>query len=558
MTKRAGKPHPQLDESHLLVLGYQGTLRPRDQPCQAVPGQQLSQHPPPALEEFLAPWIMQAVSDLARRTAPSLLAFQGQPIPLEGMLLILKDRLLGLLIQAFDQQNSQQSTNFRIDHLPVLSHLLNRTAAEWASATAVFLKRFSDDHQNLAKAHGLDRLPAVQSVSGCGSDVHAGGHVALRVTFASAGLTLYYKPRAVTGEWLWHGLLQRIARHEPELSLPVARVHAFQGRLHYGWMDSLVTGEQTVPGSQLHQQHAATVAEADYWHRAGAILCLAQHVCLTDLHLANILATPSGPAVLDAECLATPACAPTQPHPARGQTSLFSEEIDAIQATGLIPVESVPGQPNISGLFGREGPVEGIQLPQWTVSDQRLYRLQPCSASLANHHAAPYATSPAAVLPKLLAGYRHAAEVLLSARGDLLRTDSRWRYILEQTHATRIVLRDTLTYACWISRSLQPAYLRSHDTRHAVVRATIIAASGQPLPGARLRVETRAVRETQVPRLVLSPQSRTLASSAGRPIVHGFAIQTGAQAVQQQLERLSRNHIEDVLVPALLAACLPS
>lgn len=560
MTKRPGKVVRELYSSDLLVLGYAGTLRPR-QPLPLTSHMLMSpaaepfrSNPPSPLEEIAAPWIDEAASQLACRTPPALLVFRGEPIPLAGLLLILRDRIFALLTQAFHQLDSEGPESVCYNKLPALLHLLRSTVAEWTAASIVFLERFSRDCTSLAVAHGLDALPPIQAVSGCNSDVHAGGHSVLHVSFVG-GATLYYKPRAMTGEWLWHELLQTIAQHDPDLRLPSARVLTRNDCCNYGWSDPLALEAHSVWASPMQRQPTAG-AGADYWHRAGALLCLAQHTRLTDLHLANLLATPWGPAVVDAECLATPHVPGPPPDSGNGVRNLFNDALDSIYATGLISKGNAAGRPNVSGLFGHPGPVEGVRLPQWTLSPDGHYRLAPCAAELVDHGNAPGRTSAAGVLPQLAAGYRHAAEVLLSARKKLLGGGSRWRFVLEERHAPRVVVRDTLAYAQWISRSLAPGYLRSSRMRQYAIRLTVHSASEGRYSSALLRAEANALSRVHVPRFIVAPGSRALASSSGRAIEHGFTLRTASQGVLSELERLTRNHLDGVLLPALLTACL--
>ena len=270
-------------------MGYQGTLRPVQ-----------SQNLPPAIEMLLEPWLAQASSRLNQCIPAALRVFQGEPVALDSLLPLLKDRLIGILIQAVGvrgirpgEPSAEESTR----EFPLLSALVRSAISEWVAAIGTFLQRLHRDQSRLAMVLQLGELPPIESISGTASDMHPGGHSVLRVCFRGGGC-LYYKPRPLTGEWLWHELLGAIAVIDPQLQLPAARVLAGDANSSYGWAASVNPDE-----SFLDTNAAAAM---DYWHAAGAMLCLAQFVRLTDLHLGNIIATPSGPAVTDAECLATP------------------------------------------------------------------------------------------------------------------------------------------------------------------------------------------------------------------------------------------------------------
>ena len=292
----------------------------------------------------------------------------------------------------------------------------------------------------------------------------------------------------------------------------------------------------------------------DYWHAAGAMLCLAQFVRLTDLHLGNIIATPSGPAVTDAECLATPILHPPLAEMSSPAQTPVSQTLDAILNTGLLPRKHDADLPDVSGLFGHAAPVSGIRLPAWSLSSDGSYRLTSVGAELVDHGNAPTQTTPIAVLPQMLDGYRHAAELLIRARKTLLAPGSQWRAVLEKHHAPRIVLRDTLAYGCLLSQSLEPQNLRSFYRRRNSILAELQSGAGGTLRPAVVRAELSAILQLHVPCFTILPGSRTLATGSGRALARRYTASTAAQSVFESIETLSPESIDNVHIPALLAA----
>jgi lantibiotic modifying enzyme len=301
---------------------------------------------------------------------------------------------------------------------------------------------------------------------------------------------------------------------------------------------------------------AASAVTVDYWHAAGAMLCLAQHVRLTDLHLANIVATARGPAITDAECFATPKLHCSQGEKSSPREEAFSDAMQAILGTGLLRRNQGSDLPDVSGFFGHAAPVPGIRLPAWTRSAEGRYQLTTVAAELADHPNTSVQTSPIAVLPQMLSGYRHAAELLIRARKTLLAPGSPWRAILEKVHAPRIVVRDTLTYGWLLSRSLEPECLRSFYRRRNIILAELQPRSGQDLPAAVLRAELNAILQLHIPRLTVLPGSRTLATGSRRAIARRFSASIPAQSVLKSIETLTPESIESLHIPALLSAVL--
>jgi lantibiotic modifying enzyme len=154
-----------------------------------------------------------------------------------------------------------------------------------------------------------------------------------------------------------------------------------------------------------------------------------------------------------------------------------------------------------------------------------------------------------------MSGYRHAAEVLMSARKALTGPTATWRLVLERAHAPRIVVRETLSYGLVLSRSVMPQHLGSSGRRRKVVSSALELKPAE-LTRALLRAERRALLQGHVPRFILPPGSRALASDSGRPLVHRFAARAAAESVIESLETLSSSRLERVLAPALLASIL--
>lgn len=551
--------------ARMLVVGYRGTLRAASTtvlrlPRSANDDEVFIDDQPPIVGTILEPWLAKALDQLTERSAPNLLLFRGATVPLESLLLLLKERLIDVLTQAVGDasiapgaHSSHWSASDILLKCPLLAPLLRSVVAEWVSATITFLRRLHQDQHWIAADLGLAGLPSIEAVSGTTSDAHPGGHFVLRICFVG-GCCLYYKPRSVTGEWLWHGLLDAVARIDPELRLPASRVLGDGSRLDYGWTSSVFAEVEALAGNCDEKANSDSASTPDYWHAAGAMLCLAQRARLTDLHLGNIVATPRGPAVTDAECFATPDIHLLRNDKVSPKHAAISDAVGSLLSTGLLPLRPAIGYPDVSGLFGHTAPVSGVMLPKWVVSRDGRYCLTAVEAELVAHPNLLAQTSAIAALPQILSGYRHAADLLLRARATLIGSGTRWLAVLEKVHAPRFVVRDTLTYGMLLSQSLEPQYLRSRHRRQCAILSGLDACSVVRQPWSLVRSEARDLLEMHIPRLVVLPGTRTLAASSGRRIARRFTACTPAQAVIRQIEGLSHESIENVQVPALMSA----
>lgn len=513
----------------LLVLGYQGTLEP-DLAAGTEPFVQIRELP-------FESWVAAAVRDLQRRPLAGPCACEGKCFAPGTLVDSLRDRLTGILTQIL-ALNPDATEETRTNQFPALPALLQTAAAEWVNAIAVFHERFHRDASRLAAWLGLAKLPELASLSAATSDAHSGGHGVLQLTFRD-GRCLYYKPRPVTGEWLWDGLVRSVNAHSSLQLTSAAALPGSNGR--YGWVVSLP------PREELH------ASESDaWWHAAGATLCLAAHVRMADLHLANILATRNGPAPVDAESLGTPPSTATT----RTQREPITAILDNLLDTGLLPVPDPGGLPDVSGLFGKSAVVPQLQVPRWSAAPGGERRLQFVPAVLLDHGNAPSIVSPLQVLPHLVSGYREAADALMRCRESLLAPQSPWRSALECLHAPRIILRDTLSYGLLLSQSLAPEHLQSAQRRRIAVRNALRLGSGPEIPDAVLRTELRDLLHLHIPRFTALPGSRTLASHAGGPLAQRFLSCSPAEAVLAGMQQLSVQSLREFHIPVLQLALL--
>ena len=542
-----------------MLIGTRGTLEPDPayERTLLMAGERWSGVRLPSLmEQAIEPWMAKASRELAARVMPAQLLMGGEPVPLAGLCRYLKERLADLLTFAVaecleDRAGDSLELPEFYRMFPALAPLVSGAVAGWVAATALFLARLHAESGLLARAFGVCALPALESISAAAADVHPGAGVVLRLGFRG-GACLYYKPRPVSGDWLWRGLLSAIAEIEPALKLPAPRIDSGDERLSYGWAESVIESEAWPVRDESAFGADAGLSACAFWRSAGALLCVAQHMGMTDLHLGNLLATQCGPAVLDAECFATPQTGMVSRESDRGFASGFGSALDSLHATGLLPCSSPLATIDTSGLFGRGGVAVPVAVPCWAVARDEHFRLVTAPAVLAEHGNAPAASSRLATIAPVCEGYRHAAEVLPRVWEQMMESRSRWRWVLETVHAPRVLLRDTLEYGLLLSRSLSGDRLRSEKVREQSIEAALCATGGR-YSNAVVRAEAGALMAGCVPRLQILPGSCTLADSTDGALAFNFAEKTPAQAVLGAMEALTPDRLEHELLPALLA-----
>ena len=525
----------------LLVLGYQGTLIANpDRPAAASAGTYAAAR---ISESWFESWLERALWELNLQIPAAQRNGHGEDVDHGPLLDALRERLRGMITQIVLASPNMSEQQIACE-FPLLAALLKAALAEWVNAIAVFHHRFHRDASRLAAWLGCRKLPGIESLTAAGSDLHEGAHQAIGILFRDQQC-IYYKPRSVTGEWLWNRLVGEVNAHSSLRLASAAVLDGANGR--YGWVASLL------PHGQLYDWDKNSAQAGEYWQAAGATLCLAEHVRMTDLHMANVMATRFGPALFDAESLGSPRAASGAPRQQPAEIPSATAIHDLLD-TGLLPNGSEPGLPDTSGLFGQAAAAPQIMIPCWSAGPDGTCRVELAPAALADHGNAPLHASPLEVLPLLVSGYREATAALMRCRDSLLSPQSAWRFTLEHRHAPRIVLRDTLVYGLLASASLRPELLHSAEHRRTAVQRALRSLDQHALPKAIVRTEVRTLLHLQVPRFLALPGSRTLAGSSGRALAPGFFSCPPAESVLRKIVALTPNQLSELHLPHLLMA----
>ncbi len=299
---------------------------------------------------------------------------------------------------------------------------------DWRSGVRVFARRLRADIGELGA--WMRVTTEIQELRVAGSDVHGPNGVAVEVRFAG-GRAVFYKPRAVTGERLWAELQECL--RDVDASAAVQAAAALERRDEagdYGWMEGLEQCGGSGPGD---------------WVRAGALACSAMLAGMSDLHMANVVATRQGPAVVDAECMG-------------GCLSVEKDVMREVMGTGLLPAGELP---DVSGLFGGGAEGTGVRVPRWT-EDGGVELVG--ARLLEQRNRMTRAEAPLLCLPGMVEGFGRAAEAIAEIRGGLL-AGGGWVERVEREHAPRVVWRSTLEYGLAMSRGLRVEAMGSEATR---------------------------------------------------------------------------------------------
>ena len=195
------------------------------------------------------------------------------------------------MIAAFTDQLLRAGIREFLSTYPALARQWAVLCETWVESTRQLMERLSDDRERISSALGADRLGAVVRVRAGLSDRHGGGRRVVGLEFES-GVRVVYKPRNVGMDVAFAELCRWLRQEGLEVAPRAMDVVPRDG---YGWT------------TFIEQEDLVTEAEARaYFRHAGSLMCIAHLLNGRDLHMENIIATSSGPVLIDAEMLFQP------------------------------------------------------------------------------------------------------------------------------------------------------------------------------------------------------------------------------------------------------------
>ena len=387
---------------------------------------------------------------------------------------------------------------------PVLARIASSLARDWAAAAAELAGRLTADRAALAAEFGASG--PVTAVAAGLSDRHHGGRRVVILTFES-GPRVVYKPRHVGLEAEWNGFLDWLRGAGAQDPPPALR---FVVRDGYGW------AEFAEPAALASEE----TTEA-YFRAAGGLLAVAWLLGARDAHMDNVVATPRGPVVVDAEAVLQPERRPGAR--GRGAFDAANARLDSsVLATGLLTLEQADAEGrrrDVSGLNG-EGR-DGVNLPE--LGGRRLRAED----------------RP----PAVLKGFLAMARFLQSRRAELEAGEGPLSGF--GRHRVRVVFSPSETYARLLDAASAPPCLRDDRVRRARLDALgplSVARDGVPDPWPLAADERASLERMDIPAFDVGAAESDLVSRAGVRAA-GYFARSGVEALRARLARMSEEDL---------------
>lgn len=428
---------------------------------------------------------------------------------------------------------------------PVLARQLAVLAEQWVDGTVEMVDRLEADREAIEALVGARADSIVAAAPGL-SDRHGDGRTVTMLQFSS-GLRLAYKPRDVRLEAAFNAFLARL-RNEGLDAVPQA-VRVLDRGTH-GWVEWV---EQGAFGSR--EEVAA------YFRRAGGLACVAHLLGAADLHGENVVASLTGPKLVDTEMLLQPDAG----IPAAGAAD--DEEAGRVApasclATGLLSLVQVDANGNaydIGGLQHSPARSAAVGRREWrhlrsdALHVTRDTGVAPVLANDVRLHTV--VQPPSAFVADILYGFAETAAFLVGHRVSLI-SDSGPLAAFADCRV-RVLFRPSDQYGALQYLLAAPRYQRRGIDRSIAIETLLRVFAGEE---ARPRLwplvadERAALERLDIPRFTL-PASATTAVAGNGARIAGCYARSGLDAARARLSTLC--HEPGYQVEQLRAALEP-
>lgn len=421
----------------------------------------------------------------------------------------------------------------------VLGRLMATVTDLWVESVAELLERLQADCAELEAtfAPGVPMGPVVAARPGL-SDRHHGGRTVTALTFGS-GLKLIYKPRNLSAETAFYGLLAWLNAHgaQPAFYVPVTL-----GRANHGWVE-YVEHRAAQSLEEVHQ----------YYRRAGALLAVVYGLRGTDCHHENLIACGAYPVLVDPEMVMVPQTVDlTSPPAAMGPGELAYRQVhETVLGTLFLPVWESGARGasrDVSGLGGESERNAPRQAPQWqhVNTDGMSYSLDARSDGGQQNFPTldGRSQSPAHHVDQLVDGFRAMYGLLRRSREQLLADQGPLADLARAR--VRFTFRSSADYAGLLVGLRDPAVLR--DAADAAIYADSLCR--ELLPSGHwsgywpiLGEEQDALERLDIPHFSVRATDDRLTFPSGRRVDQPFAI-SGFECCRERLDRLDEEDCE--------------
>ena len=418
---------------------------------------------------------------------------------------------------------SHELAGFFLDY-PVLARQLALLAATWVEWQAELFSRVRADRAIIAREFLRGGDPGRLDQIGGLSDRHDGGRRVVLLRFES-GLRLIYKPREIGLERAFHEFVSW-TRSRGLQSAP--RALKVVERPGYGWVECV-----------NHEALSDPREVAQYYRRAGSLVCLAFALRGKDLHMENVIATRSGPVIVDAETFFQPELASDDD--ADGESGAEASCLSTGMLT-LLETDRRGAAYDVGGLRGRGGFLAPRKKRKWeALGSDGLHFVEAdwfAPPSRNRVFVGEEEQRPDDHAQELIEGFSEAYRFLQQRRTEILASGGPLSWFAKRR--VRVLLRPTRQYGLLLHTLAAPSYQRSGLQRGLAVEAMQRAHDrriARPRFWPLVADERSAVEALDIPCFTVDSTETCIVSRGGER-VDGYISVSGMSMVSKRLSNL--------------------
>lgn len=341
---------------------------------------------------------------------------------------------------------SREILAFFLD-FPCLARLAVEATENWIESARELLERLDEDRDEIeCKFADGSRLGKVTAISAGLSDAHNNGRSVAALTFET-GLKVVYKPRELAMDRAYFSLLEWINKRGNPLQFQSL---VLLDRADYGWVE-YVNNNGCSDESEV----------ANYYFRAGMILCIVFALGGTDFHFENIIANGEQPVLIDLETILHPQLeVPVEIVRMGGAPYLAQVRVqEGVLGTGLLPwwVTNDDGSTiDISGLAAVDDQAGIDRIARWSHENtdhmDLRYEFGLISKSENVVTLNDQVIQPSDYADSIIRGFQKMHEIFVDNKDEILSKAGP----LSNFHScnVRFLLRDTRIYSILLSSTL--------------------------------------------------------------------------------------------------------
>lgn len=412
---------------------------------------------------------------------------------------------------------------------PVLVRHLATALNQWIDMGERLFARLSADWSALVERFGFAEVKSLDGVRAAG-DFHEGGQ-AVMVLYFDNKKRLVYKPRSMAVD-LGIAKLIEVINSCTDFNYRAPRTLA---RESYGWAEYI---------SKTRQVDEAILPR--FYYQMGGYVALAHITNAADLHFENIIATNTGPIIIDPEAFLQPVCRRRDASPRCSEIA-----IDLVTRARILPEKwndpaiaksSGPGVHDIGALgaaIGRKHPTKALGVENLETDYARLTPAELLIRSAPSQPGGTSAGSATRYLAEIIQGFRALYRVFmdgpLSSRQEVVAS-------LFSEVSVRFVPRPTEVYDRLRNAAMHPDYAQ-HALHTEVLFEALWEIPRDQSEFLRLvPAERCALWRLDIPKFTAAAKSTTLEEN-GRKYERFFA-KSGLDALRDRLASLSSSDMK--------------